>query len=294
MRPYKRAKRWIVFQLLRAIIFVVGRLPERIARAVGGLIGVTAHTFAGKDRRRAKAQMMRALNRSNTRGVFAHLGQMVVELAILARYPDKVDDWIELPEAAKNTLAGALSAGKGAIAISAHLGNWELLPRRLSRAGFPIFTAARQNANVYLDGWIVDQRAKQGITTVHRGGGTTAAREILGALKKGAIFALLIDQDTKVESVLVRFFGRRASTPVGAAELALRSKLPVLAGFIRRTKDNRHVIHIERIQVLPGDDPTSLTARITGVIEREIKKSPEQWVWFHRRWRRSPDADESS
>jgi KDO2-lipid IV(A) lauroyltransferase len=129
-----------------------------------------------------------------------------------------------------------------------------------------------------------------GVSTILRDS-PQAGREILQALKGNRILAMLIDQDTKVRGVMVDFFGRKANTAAGAAILARRLSVPVIAGFIHRTEDGCH-----RIKIYPPIEMTNTgdyrkdieenTQKYTQIIEKHIKEFPEDWVWIHRRWRR--------
>jgi KDO2-lipid IV(A) lauroyltransferase len=114
---------------------------------------------------------------------------------------------------------------------------------------------------------------------------------MLKALKDGEVIGMLIDQDTQVKGVMADFFGRKANTPAGAAILARRRSIPVLAGFIHRTSDRSHriVIHppMEIIETEDVDrDILVNTERFNRVLEQEIRQDPEGWVWMHRRWMR--------
>ena len=104
---------------------------------------------------------------------------------------------------------------------------------------------------------------------------------------------MLIDQDTKVQGVFVDFFGRAAFTPVAAAALAYKMDAPVLVGFIERLPDARHRITFSGPVPLPrtGDSEKDLrlaTAEFTRLIEVQLRRVPEQWVWMHQRWKRRP------
>lgn len=293
-RRYKHHKRALVFALVRALLSLVVLLPERAVRALGMAVGSVAGLLARADRARAERQL-RAVwpeldAHRTTTAMFQHLGQTVAELALLSKDPGYLARWVELPAASRAALDGALAdaRGRGVVAVSAHLGNWELLPQCLVQAGYPVSTIARENANATLDQWIVALRARGGVTTIRRGAGSTTAREILRALKSGHLFALLVDQDTKVQSTLVPFFGRLAATPIAAAELALRSGRPVVVGFIRR-EGTRHVVTVERVPAVEGEDVTALTARLSARIEHHVRRAPEQWVWLHHRWNRTPE-----
>lgn len=119
-----------------------------------------------------------------------------------------------------------------------------------------------------------------------------AGREILGALKRRESLAMLIDQDTRVKGVMADFFGRKANTPAGPALLAVRQGVPVVAGYIRRVSYWKHEIVISPpVEVVrTGDleeDVRVNTERFNRVLEGYIRAHPEQWVWMHRRWRRS-------
>jgi KDO2-lipid IV(A) lauroyltransferase len=100
---------------------------------------------------------------------------------------------------------------------------------------------------------------------------------------------MLIDQDTKVDGVWVPFFGRPAFTPVAAARLALKQKAAVIPSFIERLPDGSHRAVFHPPPELPAD-AVAATALLTRLIEEQIRRVPEQWVWMHRRWRRRPES----
>lgn len=289
-RARKKLKRRIVYLLARVLIVCVGLLPEGIARLLGRAFGAFAYRVAGASRRRAIEQMQVALQidlpaaQVKARALFRHLGLMIVELALLWRRRDLVKRWLIVADDQRAVLDRAVQKGRGVIAVSAHLGNWELLPQIFGIDAYDVFVAGRENPNPYLDQWIVDLRARNDVKTLHRGSASSGVM-LLRALRRGAIFAVLIDQDTRVKSVFVPFFGRPASTPVGVAELALRTGAAVVAAFIVREGD-RHRAILEEIDC--SGDATDLTARLTARIEHHVCAHPEQWVWFHERWKRQP------
>ena len=83
-------------------------------------------------------------------------------------------------------------------------------------------------------------------------------------------------------------------TPVGAASLALRRRLPVLAVFIRRAPGG-HALSVARVPLPEGGDrrgqELALTAALTQRIEAAVRASPAEWVWFHDRWRTAEVVD---
>jgi Kdo2-lipid IVA lauroyltransferase/acyltransferase len=112
-------------------------------------------------------------------------------------------------------------------------------------------------------------------------------------LKLGGAVAILIDQDTKVKSVFVDFFGMKASTPVGAAVLALKTGAAIVPTSVYLGEDNKqHMEIFPEIEVTSmGDEEADIvvnTQRFTNFIEQQVRKHPEQWVWMHERWKTRP------
>ena len=186
----------------------------------------------------------------------------------------------------------ALAAGRGAVAVTGHIGNWELLAAYLAQRGLRIGTIARRIFEPRLNQLLVDFRARQGVQTILRES-PHATHDMLRVLKDNGLLTVVIDQDTRISSAPVPFFGRSARTPASAAALALRRGVPVVAAFIQRRAHGGHRITILPPFELPasGDqkaDLRALTAAFNHTIETQIRNNPAEWVWWHRRWRQGP------
>jgi KDO2-lipid IV(A) lauroyltransferase len=189
-------------------------------------------------------------------------------------------------------LEAALSRGRGVVVVSGHVGNWELLALRVARSGIARASAvAKETSDSRMTALLEEFRAANGLHSIWRGQ-DGAAKQILRSLRDGEILGLLIDQDTRVQSVFVPFFGRSAATPRAAADLALRTGAGVVCAFCQRTRDGRYRISMQELGFQPGGDREAdvreLTAAMTRQIEEAIRRSPEQWVWMHRRWKTQP------
>jgi KDO2-lipid IV(A) lauroyltransferase len=175
--------------------------------------------------------------------------------------------------------------------VSGHVGNWELLARRVALAGYPCQTIAKETTDPRLTRLVERFRAAGKLKSIWRGQ-DGAAKAMLKALKGGEILGMLIDQDTKVQSVHVPFFGHPASTPRAAADLALRTGAAVVVGFCQRQADGRYRVAMKQVEPeSTGDreaDAVALTAKMTWEIEQAIRRAPAQWVWMHRRWKTQP------
>jgi KDO2-lipid IV(A) lauroyltransferase len=140
-----------------------------------------------------------------------------------------------------------------------------------------------------LNQYVTELRAKSGVRTIDRGS-PTSAREMIQAIRRGGILGFVIDQNIRTESVKVPFFGRPALTPIGPARLAVRTEAIAVTGVIERRPDGTHLARfLEPIECKRDDDPVALTARLTREIEDQIRRTPEQWPWFHDRWKERPE-----
>jgi KDO2-lipid IV(A) lauroyltransferase len=107
-----------------------------------------------------------------------------------------------------------------------------------------------------------------------------------------------LDQDAgRREGIFVRFFGQLASTRNAPVALATRRGAPVLPVFIHRDPDGRgHLLRIHpalQLESEASDDEEAArrnVQRVTARIEGEIRASPDQWIWTHRRWRTRPPS----
>jgi KDO2-lipid IV(A) lauroyltransferase len=172
------------------------------------------------------------------------------------------------------------------IVLTGHYGNWELLSSTINGRGVGVFGFARKMQDPWIEQLMLDMRRRFGSRTIMRGT-PGAARLLVETLRQNGAIGVLHDQDTRGEGTWVPFFGRPAFTPIGPARLALRYDAIVVPAFIERRADGRHLARFHEALKLP-DEPIAATALMTRAIEEQIRRCPEQWVWFHRRWRRQP------
>ena len=272
----------------------LGALPMPAALAAGRGLGMAAHALLATPRRLAVAHMGLAFpeldlatRRRLVRETFRHAGQAFAELSLfekILRRPDYIR--LEGVEA----LDAALVRGRGAIAVTGHVGNWELLAAWAAAIGYPITVVVRRVNDLRFHSLIVRFRAAAGVEVLVRDDPRFVAA-VGDALRRNRVVAMLIDQDTRGAGVFVPFFGRPAHTPPGAALLALRARVPVVTTFIERRPEGGHLV---RVAPVPAELPRGregvreLTARLTAAIEAQIRRSPAEWVWWHERWRKQP------
>jgi len=184
----------------------------------------------------------------------------------------------------------ALAKGKGVLALTAHMGNWELLPSVAPMAGFSADIIYRPLDFPPLDAFFYNLRTRFGAGLIPN---AHAMRKILRQLKNGHVVAMLMDQNVDwYEGVFVEFFNHRACTNKGFALLALKTRAPVVPIFMIRDQ-NRFIIEFcaELELVLTGDrihDVEANTLCYNQAIEAVIRRYPDQWFWVHQRWKTRP------
>lgn len=297
---FKRLRRYARYLLVRAALWCVGRLNLATASHLGATFGGLAFRLAAAERSKAYRSMEIGLPHLSgeeryelVRDCFKHLGRAAFELACIEQLDAHVDDWVDWPKPDRDVLDHALARGKGVVFVSGHVGNWELLARRVALAGYPCNTIAKEASDPHTTALIEGFRASANLKSIWRGK-SGAAKEMLRVLKSGGILGLLIDQDTKVQSVWVPFFGQPAKTPRAAADLALRTGAAVVLGFCQRDDDRRYRLSMREVPLpTEGDEEAkvlALTAAMSFGIETAIRTHPEQWVWMHQRWKSPPQT----
>lgn len=294
----RRVKNAAVYLPLRAALAVLANLSLERALALADRVGdVVYFTFRGT-RRLALQHIEMALGDSLSpnararivRAAFRNMARSFCEAVKFDTIREQLDDYVDVE--GWEHMEAVLAPKRGAIAITGHVGNWELLAAYCALKGVPVAAVARRIYEPRINTLLVDFRRRNGVQTILRES-PTASRDILRILRSGGILAMLIDQDTRVPSVSVPFFGRMARTPAAAAALAVRRDLPVLPAFAQRRGEGGH-----RLTFLPpiqasrsGDrrrDVADLTRSFNQLIEERIRKNPAEWVWWHRRWRHAP------
>ncbi len=295
-----RLSHHVAYLAVRGYLAAGGLLPLVFMRAAGQTVASIAARVGGRDLKRAKAHIRIAFpefsdtDRAALLSASArHLGRVLGEVAWLRHAsPLQVDSLCDI--SGEQHLFAALEQGRGAILVTGHIGNWELLGARLCTAGIPMSTVVRRVYDPRLDQIMTDLRSRFGTEVIHRG--PRAGQKLLRALLRNRVLGLLIDQDIRdLAGTFVPFFGRPSWTPTGAATMAIRAERPIVPTFIHRQPDGRHIVEAQPPLPFPDSGTTEekvheLTAAATAAIEQQIRKHPEQWVWMHRRWRTEPEV----
>jgi Kdo2-lipid IVA lauroyltransferase/acyltransferase len=282
------------YAALRAAVAALDLLGFHRGSAIGARIGAIGHSPLGIRRAVVERQIASAFPewtgervRQVARASYKSLGRTTVEAALVSSYSDRqildlferVDDW--------PVVERALALGRGLIVLTGHLGNWELGGAFLAARGVPLDAVARGMENPLFDAYLTRIRERAGMTVVHD---ADAVRRVPRSLRSGRAVAFLFDQGAVgLASTWVPFFGRMAKTPRGPAVFALRLDAPMVFGAAVRQPSGRFSIGFEPVHAeRSGDletDVDRIVAEYTRVLERWVRRHPEQYFWHHRRWK---------
>ena len=282
--------------MLKGFAGGMNALPPGAARALGRSLGWVYGSVARYHRRDAREALQRSLPETSPAERRRILGRMYRNLGLnlveLCRLPSTSDAYLQqhiVWDGEANAL-DAFAMQKGALVLSAHMGNWDLLCTLGPRFGHPVTVITKEIKNKAINDYWMDIRSRFGLKFVPR---HNSYRTCLTALRRHEVIAFVLDQNMiDTEGIFVDFFGRPACTTPGLAYLSAQSGAPVLPVFLLREGDDRH-----RLMILPMIEPPpdrkpetirAYTQRYTRTIEDMVRKHPDQWIWIHRRWRTVP------
>ena len=228
------------------------------------------------------------------RGMYRNWGRMLGEWAHMGKLDRSNIERFAVYEGKQHwDEAERMSKGRGGLVLTAHFGNFELLPLAHSIYGYRIAVVHRPLRNPLIDKAVREARVRSGNQIVTRKGG---GMEMMRLLRQNWHLGVPLDLDVR-KGVFVDFFGKLASTSDGVARLARSTGAPVVPCFIVREGDTTH----HKIQIQPPveivkskdaeADHRENTQRFEKAIEKAIREHPDHWNWIHRRWKTRPPGE---
>lgn len=303
-KKFRRRVRYnIIYVVIRFLIFVSGLIPRKFWLSLFGSIGGLSYYLAPYSRKVAIENLTLAYGLEKSpaeikrlaRKVFVMMGKNgadVIRSHRITRLTDyekmRCINGIEYIEQ-------AYKKGKGVLFLTAHLGAFELCATEMAFRGYKPLIIGTAMKDAKLTELLWRQRSKLGALAIERGKETV---RLIKTLKSGGTVAILIDQDTRVKSVFVDFFGKPCATPIGAAVLALKTGAAVVPVFLHLRADGKQEVtcypEIELTKTGNEEEDIKVnTQKFTSVIEAEVRKYPEQWLWIHERWKTKPGVERS-
>jgi KDO2-lipid IV(A) lauroyltransferase len=298
---FKRVRYYLLYQVVRFLIAISNRVPRIAWLKFCGRLTKLGFPFATQTRNlmiknigiafgnELNAEQIRDL----ARRTFVMMGRNAGDILRATKVKSLEDVDKFMVTHGLDIYERALAKKKGIVFITGHLGAFDLQVTNMALRGLNPNIIGTPIKDERLNKLLWEYRNKYGATAIERGKETF---RLIKVLKSGGSVALLIDQDTKVKSRFVDFFGKPASTPVGATILAMKTGAVVLPTSIYLGDD--WMQHMSIFPEVPmrdsGDEEADIvynTQVLTTILENMIRAHPDQWVWLHDRWKTKPGQE---
>ncbi|MBI2875482.1 MAG: lysophospholipid acyltransferase family protein [Candidatus Tectomicrobia bacterium] len=214
---------------------------------------------------------------------FRHISVILLEMFRFGRLPEAEVSRRILVKGREH-LEEAHRRGKGVICVSAHLGNFLLVPLRMGLDGYCFHVLVRAEKDSRVEGVFLETRERFGAKTLYKG---QPYFSLVKILKGNGILWLFVDQFPKSSDLEVPFLTRRFPLYDGYARLARMTGAAIVPLAIGRLQENVHQIEIFPALREYGESEADRQAQaeeLMGVLERQIRLRPPEWLWWHKNW----------
>ncbi|MFH1665163.1 MAG: ELM1/GtrOC1 family putative glycosyltransferase [Candidatus Omnitrophota bacterium] len=279
--------------LVRGVNRVFHVMPIRFNLWLGRRAGGLLYRLSGKRRRITYSSLKAAFCgektpaeiKGITKGVYRQIAQTFAEILSMTKVDKRyIEKFVNVHNLER--VDAASRNPRGMIFLSAHFGNWELSTVTGGIKGYPLYLLARDQKMRRLNELLNILRESKGSIVIRKG---VDIRNIFRVLLKGKSVGMLADQNAGPNGVLLDFFGRPASTAAGPYRFAQESGAVILPAFIHRAKGPYHELFVEPpMYVEKGVDVSVYMREYDRLLEKHIRKDPDQWLWMHKRWKMTP------
>ena len=272
--------------LLSALSISRGRAFDRRCRALGALVGLVVRYFpiarrrVERELRRIYPDMPRNERLQLCRNMGRNMGRTLFEILHCTEFQTLHHrNIVSGPGLA--ALESAHDAGKGAIIVSGHFGQWEAIRSALKARGMETGAVYRPQTNRHYE--------RRLLSGIEAGGkpilatGKIGTRALVRHIREGGFIAILLDEKYP-DGAKLPFLGHPALTSLVAAQLALKYDLPMVPAFGTRIGDGTK-FNVEFDAVIPPSDGLTMTQAFNDNLSQRVHADPDQWYWMLRRWK---------
>ncbi len=261
------------------------RAFERRSLALGKAVGWIMRWFPvarrrfDREIRRVYPDMPRRERLALGRKMGRNMGQTLFEIYHVAEFQTRLDRFnVSGPGLA--ALDAARAAGKGAIIVSGHFGQWEAVRAVLKARGMESGAVYKPQTNRHYQRRLlagIEAGGKPILAT-----GRVGTKALVRHLREGGIISILLDEKY-IEGVRMPFVGLPAMTSLSAAQLALKYDLPMVPAYGTRIGDGSQ-FEVTFEAAIPHSDAQTMTQAFNDSLSARILADPAQWYWLLRRW----------
>ena len=185
-------------------------------------------------------------------------------------------------------LLDAIRSGRPIIVTTAHFGQWEIFGLAVAAHFGPSSVLGRKLDSSVMDKILRANRAQFDVELIDKNGG---AKDILKALKARRIVGILVDQNTAPkDGIKVQFFGKDVLHTPAASVLAQKTNALIINAFIYQKGENLNEICFEQPIDISTFDKEEAVQKATqmqcSACEEMVRARPEEYFWFHQRFKR--------
>ena len=185
-------------------------------------------------------------------------------------------------------LLDAIRSGRPIIVTTAHFGQWEIFGLAVAAHFGPSSVLGRKLDSSVMDKILRANRAQFDVELIDKDGG---AKDILKALKARRIVGILVDQNTAPkDGIKVKFFGKDVLHTPAASVLAQKTNALIINAFIYQKDENLSEICFEQpidITTFDKEDAVQKATQMQcSACEEMVRARPEEYFWFHQRFKR--------
>jgi lauroyl/myristoyl acyltransferase len=276
---------------LTLIGFFAHLLPRRFMLWLAVLVGNIYWLLMRKDREMVRRNLTRVLEDPSVVGktarrTFVYYAKYLVDYTRMDLLREDNLNGMVRAFQGKEYIDRALSQGKGAMILTAHLGNWEMGGVFLTLLGYSLNVITAPDVAASLHDYRVRLRQGQKIKVITLHDTLSSSLAVLKALKDNELVALLGDRELMGKGIPVTFFGQKVFFPIGPALLAHLSEAAVIPTFVLMDKGGKYLCVAEPFLPVQKtgnrDEDLAVNAqRIAEVMEKFIRSYPDQWFTFY-------------
>ena len=279
-----------MYYLLRLITIIFILLPRRIALKLGRFLGLVFYYLIRTRKEIAKKNIKIAFPQLDDREIkilikkcYKHFGMVLVDFF---RMPILNKNNIHKVFTFDNHSIQLLNNHKGGIVMTGHLGNWEMYIPGFGLNNYPMSIVTQTQKNKSAERFFNWVRNKENTQLIPK----KESKEIMKkVLIDNKFLGLASDQNAGKYGTEIPFFGSNTSIPKGAGYFHIKTKKPIFIGFCILKPNLKYELNIIRldkkdINISKDDLIYNINKYFSDLLEKEIKKYPEQYFWFHKKW----------
>ena len=283
--------------MLQYLLYNIGmwlalRLPLKLSYKIASIIAFLQYGLCFRDRRAVISNLRVILNTedkvllvSTAKLVFINFAKYLVDFFRFSIIGQGYIAKFIMVEG-REYIDEAFKQGKGVIALTAHIGNWELAGIVTALLGYPVNAIALSHKDSRVNNLFIRQRQSKGVKVIPLGIGV---RRCFTALRNNELIGLVGDRDFTQGGIVVEFLGKDVRVPKGPAMFALKAGAIIIPTFtIRERDDSYRMVYQKPLEyTVTGNmeaDLKTVTKKCINVIEDIIRQYPEQWFAFREFW----------